>query len=339
MVYGGTVNIQGVTTGDAKDLRYIEGTGVGVTTTASSFSGNLMLVGSGAGYDLDSTTAAVYVKANLSTANRGDLTLVQIGGATKHGIIVSGATLTTSGAMNLIQSGGASNGIGIYVHSSSVLTAGTNMNLIQSGSVTSQGIYAQNATLTASGSLIFIQSGYGDSGIRLEATTMTTISDLSLLQTGAAYSSAGGIRFTATGTGVNQGVALTAGSNSFVTIKTNNKSFDIEHYDNFSVSGGKLRVDLVGPNGRLSSWMSGSKIIDPAKQFTLKALGMDVYYTSDFNFNYAKIDVGGGTFTFVNDRRTVTTDVTLTNSTNASTATFRLGSIKISPLGPIGRIG
>ncbi|MCX8501973.1 MAG: hypothetical protein ORO03_09820, partial [Alphaproteobacteria bacterium] len=329
VVYGGTVDIQGVTTGVAKDLRYIEGTGVGVTT-ASTFSGNLLLVGSGAGYDLDSTTAAVFVKANLSTANRGDLSLVQIGGATKHGIIVSGATLTTSGAMNLIQSGGASNGIGIYVHSSSVLTAGTTMNLIQSGSVTSVAIYAQNATLTASGSLILLQSGYANSAITLEATTMTTISDLSLLQTGAP-SSAGGISFKATGTGVNQGVALTAGSNSFVTLKTNNKSFSIEKYDNFSVSGGKLRIDLVGPTGRFSSWMNDVAIIDPANQFTLKALGMDVYYTSDFNFNSAKIDVGSGTFTFVNDRRTVTTAVTLSNSTNAQDSLNFWGPSKFAP--------
>ncbi|MCX8501422.1 MAG: hypothetical protein ORO03_06995, partial [Alphaproteobacteria bacterium] len=32
LVYGGTVDIQGISTGAAKDLRYIEGTGVGVTT-------------------------------------------------------------------------------------------------------------------------------------------------------------------------------------------------------------------------------------------------------------------------------------------------------------------
>ena len=127
VVYGGTVEIQGISTGAAKDLRYIEGTGVAVTipsgltaaTGGSLFSGNLTLVGSGAGITLSGgDTGGVVIKANLTTSNGGDLTLVQSGLVDEIGILAWESTLTAGGDLSLIQNGTLGDGYaGIHLYS------------------------------------------------------------------------------------------------------------------------------------------------------------------------------------------------------------------------------
>ena len=83
LVYGGAVSIDGVSTGAAQNLRYIEGADLAVTTD-SSFSGSLTLVGSG----MDSL--GVRITAGLRTSNGGDLNLVQIGTTLGSAIFVGG---------------------------------------------------------------------------------------------------------------------------------------------------------------------------------------------------------------------------------------------------------
>ncbi|MCX8501413.1 MAG: hypothetical protein ORO03_06950, partial [Alphaproteobacteria bacterium] len=91
VVYGSTVEIQGISTGAAKDLRYIEAAGITVGTSASSFSGRLTLLGHGGG---------VTVSAGLTAA--GDLTLQQDGDLPSgtNGITTT-ANLSSAGSIRL----------------------------------------------------------------------------------------------------------------------------------------------------------------------------------------------------------------------------------------------
>ncbi|MCX8500119.1 MAG: hypothetical protein ORO03_00240, partial [Alphaproteobacteria bacterium] len=264
-IYGGTVEIQGITTGSVRHLRSIEATGIAFTTGASSFNGPLSLVANGDGIDIDSTVAGVLIKANLSTSNGGDLSVVQKGSTTGNGILILSSILNAAGAMTLTQSGRA------------VL----------------DGIVINRSNLLAGG-------------------------NLSLLQTGTVGSTYNGIKLTAPGIAANQLVALAAGRNSFVTLKTNGQKLSLNQTDNFAVTRGKLRIDL-GAGTMVSS--------TPASPYTLNASGLEVYYTSAISGNSAKISVGSGSFTFVNDKRSVTGDMNMNDSSSVPEWGTGLGTL------------
>ena len=373
VVYGGTVSIQAVTdssTTGVNNLRYIEGSGVGLTYLsgsnawqgASTFSGSLMLVGNGAGIT-NSQSAGVLIKTHLNTSNGGDINLVQTGAATGGGIFGFYSTLTPGGALTMSQLGstgswglqfnnlivssglaftatqvGSAGGNGINVLDStltaatamtliqsgsatgdgfrvigSTLTAATVMSLIQSGNATGVGIRVDTSTLTAATAMTLIQSGNTQTGIYVISSKLTAGGDLSLLQTGTLRYDTG-IRFEAAGTGANQAVTLAAGNSNFVTLKTNNNYLYLYTNDNFAVTSGRVRIDL-GTGGIYSS-----------SNYTLKATGLDVFYTGSTTANSAKIAVGSGSFTFVNDKRSVTSAVSLTNTTTATEATNGWGA-------------
>ena len=64
----------------------------------------------------------------------------------------------------------------------------------------------------------------------------------------------------------------------------------------------------------------------PTGGYSLKANGLDVYYTGAITGHNATIVVGSGSFTFVNDRRQITSAVSLSNSTTATEATNGYGT-------------
>ena len=114
VVYGGTVALNGITTTSAaRNLRYIEGSGIGVTG-ASRFTGSLMLVGSGSGFTTtvgaDTVTAGIMVAADLSTGTVGDhtshLTMIQRGYSDGSGIEIANATVRAGGNLAIVQYGG-----------------------------------------------------------------------------------------------------------------------------------------------------------------------------------------------------------------------------------------
>ncbi|MCX8502149.1 MAG: filamentous hemagglutinin N-terminal domain-containing protein, partial [Alphaproteobacteria bacterium] len=282
LVYGGSVTIDGVTTGAARDLRYIEGADLSVTDQ-SSFTGSLTLVGSG----IDSL--GVRVTAGLRTGNGGDLSLVQIG-TTLGSAIFAGGQPTAAGALTLTQLG-SSGGRGISVSADLGLSAGGNLTLTQVGSAAFEGISVFQSSLNAGG-------------------------DLSVVLSGTAGSGWDGIALNSFGTGAAEVVAFAAGSDRLVTLKTFHQTLSMNGDDNYSVSGGKLRIDL-----------GKGAVISDAGAYSLKALGMAVYFTGATTGNSAKIAVGSGSFTFVNDRRSVTSAVTLTNSTTEADATSGWGSL------------
>ncbi|MCX8502246.1 MAG: hypothetical protein ORO03_11260, partial [Alphaproteobacteria bacterium] len=138
LVYGGTVSLvsivgEGVTPSAARQLRYIEGTGIAVTTNTSVFTGSLTLVSSGAGItDEQFGNAGILIKTDLTSINRGDLTLVQSGSATR-GIYVRNATVTSSGNLTMLQTGLAT-AAGIVLGNANV-TVDYDLSLLQSGKV------------------------------------------------------------------------------------------------------------------------------------------------------------------------------------------------------------
>ena len=171
------------------------------------------------------------------------------------------------------------------------------------------------ATLSADGALTLNQSGsVGDAGIRVRNASLKAVGDLSLVSSGTVGGSSAGIELRASGAADNQGVSLSAGSGNLLTLKTFGQRLNLQDADNFTVTSGKVRIDL-GSGGVTSS---GTTI--PTGGYSLKATGLDVYYSGATTGNNAKIAVGSGSFSFVNVKRG-SGNVTLTNSTTAADAT------------------
>ncbi|MCX8502138.1 MAG: hypothetical protein ORO03_10680, partial [Alphaproteobacteria bacterium] len=303
VVYGGTVDIQGISTGVAKDLRWIEGTGVGVTaasgltatTGASTFSGDLTLVGNGSGIVSGSYTVGVAITANLTTGNGGNLTLLQNGAASGYGILINSSILTAGGGLSLTQSGS------VFFHGihaqSATLSAGGAMSLTQSGNALQIGIYASTSNMSTDGAMTLTSSGSTVyNGIRSEMNTLTAGSDLTVLQTGTVGSGYDGIALYSSSTTGGANI-FSAGSSSVVNFKTNNQNLSLNRDNNFRVSGGKLRIDL-GTGVMISKNSLGAALAAGSGHFLI-ATGLEVYYTGATTGNSATIAVGSGSFTFV----------------------------------------
>ncbi|MCX8506638.1 MAG: hypothetical protein ORN98_08510, partial [Alphaproteobacteria bacterium] len=101
------------------------------------------------------------------------------------------------------------------------------------------------------------------------------------------------------------GATLDGGTGG-VSILTPGYNFDLNA--GLTVKGSFLRGDLG------SGKMTGNALA-PAGGYTLNAKNMDVYFTGKTTGNNATIDVGNGSFSFVNDKRSVTALTTLTSST------------------------
>ncbi|MCX8506706.1 MAG: hypothetical protein ORN98_08860 [Alphaproteobacteria bacterium] len=206
VIYGGSVELQGITAASAVgQLSYIEGAGIAVTS-ASVFNGALTLVSSGSGESVSSS------------------------GGTRHGFYIIGDLM--AGAIN---------------------DGKSNLTLTQSGVVTGSGIYIADSTLKAGGDIFLNQTGtVGSDGIYLS----------SLLA----------------------GQKFTAGANNWVKFKTNNQKLSLNNLDNFSVTSGKVRIDLgTGVGGRMSS------AVGAGGANGLNATGLDVYYTGASTGSNSKI--------------------------------------------------
>ena len=158
----------------------------------------------------------------------------------------------------------------------------------------------------------------GLNGIALDSSSLTAKADLSLLQSGTVGAVFDGISLSASDTGAGQGMSLAAGANSKVTIKTNNQKLSLNTSDNFAVTSGQVWINL-GTGAMVSKDLSSTVITVVAEQYTLKTLGLDVYYTGATTDNSAKINVGSGSFTRMIDNSSITAATTLGSSFTAPT--------------------
>ncbi|MDI9409389.1 MAG: filamentous hemagglutinin N-terminal domain-containing protein [Candidatus Pacebacteria bacterium] len=359
IVYGGTVDIEGVDSTAANpvaNLTYIEGTGVAVgglydsnSTSpdlsnivyfgkASQFAGALTLVASGAGFnygDIFKNIGITILKGlRIGSSSNSDLNLIQSGVADGfRGIQVYRSGLTAGGAINLVQTGSLTTdgAYGIY-GSYSTITAGGSLTLTQSGKATGLGVVFISSTMTAGGDISLNQSGRAKiNGIELQYVNLYATGDIGLHQKGMIDSVVEGIRFTSSnptgdGTGdLNTRIALIAGANRWVTIKTNDQKLSLNTNDFYTVNGGKMRIDL-GSGAMVSLISSRGSTVTSPQHFGFKAEGLDVYFTGATSGNSAQIRVGNGSLTFVTDLRSVTSAVTLDSSSTASTATIGWGT-------------
>ncbi|MCX8505454.1 MAG: hypothetical protein ORN98_02420, partial [Alphaproteobacteria bacterium] len=305
VVYGGTVDIQGITAASAVGkLNYIQGAGISVTDSASTFAGALTLVSNGSGVSAAGNNYGIYVGANLTTGIASDgtshLTLNQSGDVAGTGIYVT-ANTTSGGVMRLIQSGSAGY-FGISV-SGAVLESGGAMTLSQTGSAVATGILSDLSTLKSGAALTFTQSGSaGGIGISSQNSIWTTTGDILLNQSGTVGAGKDGIYLYVTAGNVQK---FTAGANNWVKFKTNNKDMSLNNYDNFQVLQGKVRIDLG------SAKLTGG--------YTLKAIDLAVSYQGATLDNNVTIDVGGGSFSYITDRSDVTGAI-LTGTTQLNDA-------------------
>ncbi|MCX8501999.1 MAG: hypothetical protein ORO03_09950, partial [Alphaproteobacteria bacterium] len=145
VVTGGAVSIDGVTTGAARQLRYIEGTGILVTHSASHFAGSLALVASG---------EAITVETEITTGQAGDR-------VSDLWLLQSGAVAATTSAIGL---------------AGATVVAGGDLTILQAGSTAGDGIAIVGSSLTAAGDLAVVQTGRigaTQGGIRLSSSAVS----------------------------------------------------------------------------------------------------------------------------------------------------------------------
>ncbi|MCX8501488.1 MAG: hypothetical protein ORO03_07330, partial [Alphaproteobacteria bacterium] len=304
--YGGAVTITGVTSASAAgSLRYIEGVGIGVLTTASAFNGSLTLVSNGAGINYNdnmlNVTRGIVIHVGLTVGSVGDgksdLSLVQQGNVAGAGVLV---------AANLL--------------------ARRDLSILASGTPSNSGIQATGFTLEAGRDISLVSSGKIGTGtnafaILLQSSILSATGSISLVQLGTA-SAEKGIQFNANAAA---GVSLTAGAGKTVSL-TAKSGITLVNTDNFVVSGAsRLELDL-GSSTMTSINSAGG--LATGSGHTLSASGMAVTYSGATTGNNATIAVGSGSFTFVSDKSAVTDLTTIGAST--SLADLGLGSVSYS---------
>ncbi|MCX8501386.1 MAG: filamentous hemagglutinin N-terminal domain-containing protein, partial [Alphaproteobacteria bacterium] len=286
VIFGGTVTINGVTSGAARDLSYIEATGIGLVTSASQFTSPLTLVANGGGITHSGSTAGIVIATNLTVGKAGDgfnsLTLNQTGAVTGSGIWIDSATVT----------------------------AGGNLSITQSGEVSGNGIGLNNSSLAAGG-------------------------DLSLTEAGQVGSGKAGLKLSATGTTPATGVSFAAGNGRWLTISTASNGMELSNADNFAFNSGRVRLDL-GAGRLFSTDASGSPLAPAATANSLLARDLELFYSGATSGNSARLVVTGGKFTFVNDRRSMTSAKTLDNGSTVADWGSGLGTLTSGTASPSG---
>ena len=177
------------------------------------------------------------------------------------------------------------------------------------------------------------------STVSISRSSLTAGLDLSILQSGTFAAKSYGIQLELNDK-INVRTALAAGSNRLVTLKTNDLPLSLLGNGEVRVSGGRLRIDLGSGSGALRSTRQGV-----GSQLKLNATGMDVFFTSRLTLlndtgssrdNDGTIILGSGKFTFVNDKRSVTSAKTLDNSSTSSDWGTGIGSFWSSTVSLIG---
>ena len=306
VVYGGTVEIQGIGTGGAKDLRYIEGTGIALTTAASAFSGSLVLVSSGSGITFtelgNQYTRGIQTNVSLTvgTANdgRSDLLMVQRGDVQGNGIHVNSANVTVGRDLLIVSQGTAYNRGVLFTSNILQLSVGRDATFVNSGNVTQphNGIYNGSRKISAGGGITFINSGMVGSsqvGVVFESNQLGTNEVSSV-----------------TGT-----VVKTNGQN--LVISKSSLTINAPGVEAFIVTGPKLTIDL-GSGKLLSLYVTNTPLAAPGN--TINAAGANVFFSGALTGHNTTIAVGSGSFTWVNDKSS-SGDVTLSGTTTATDAT------------------
>ncbi|MCX8500194.1 MAG: filamentous hemagglutinin N-terminal domain-containing protein, partial [Alphaproteobacteria bacterium] len=355
VVYGGTVIIDGVASGAARSLRYVEGTGVATQNQGSSFDGSLVLVASGSGISVSPggtvVLGGVVIGANLTTVatsgSAGDLTMLQTGTLKDQtgdiegrGVVIWGVTVAAGRNLTVVQSGKVLRE-GILFNSAVVKSVGA-MTVTQAGVSTGQsGIGIQFSTIQTVGAVSIVQSGQTGfegivfsqdtiaagwfnlkqsgiavrNGVFVVATTITSSRILSLVQSGVIGSGYDGIILSALGPEANKEIKLVSGGGYWLEFKTDNRSLQLANSDSFALGQGRVRIDL------------GTGAIKSLGGQSLKALGLSVYYTGAFSGNSAGIDVGSGSFTTVFDQRSQTSALSIDDTTSLSGWGTGLGTL------------
>ena len=321
------------------------GVGLGTLTSGTASPSGLTVITTGAAATINNQ-GVVYGGTLSITGVTADGT----GGANRltyieaSAIVLVNSTSNFSGGLTLVSSGGESSIVignitrtaGIMINNSSLTTGAvgdraSNLHLVQKGFSAGQGILVfANSSLRAGGNLLLTQLGTVQTdGIMVQASALTAGGDLGLLSYGITGNSNMGLVLSASGTATGQGVTLTGGGgSSWVSLSSLRRNLQLNGADNFTVAGGKLRLDLWGAALVSSGVVSGGSI--PIGGYSLKATDLEVYYTSAKTGNSAKIVVAGGSFTFVNDQRSnaaTAATVTLNSSSAATVWGTGLGSL------------
>ncbi|MCX8500378.1 MAG: hypothetical protein ORO03_01585, partial [Alphaproteobacteria bacterium] len=284
----------------------IEGVGVAVINTASAFSGSLALVSNGQGIDFLSVgnnqqrQKSIGIVAGLTVGavndGRSDLLLQQRAPHAQTAIEIFAPVTVGRDLTVLAESSSGQHGIFIKTYS---VTVGRNLTLVKHGNfgvaITIGGISLESVTISAGGTVSLVQTaGVGVGAIGIGVINISQTVSISAAQ-GISFKTAN-----AKLTLISHTVLITA-----------------------SLTSPRVRLDLG--SAPISS-IDGQGEVATTPGNTMNALGADVYLTSATSGNNATIAVGSGSFTLVNDKRTATAPVEITNTTTASEATNGWGA-------------
>ncbi|MCX8500639.1 MAG: hypothetical protein ORO03_02955, partial [Alphaproteobacteria bacterium] len=236
--------------------------------------------------------------------------------------------VTAGGSITMVQSGETGSG-GFLFNQGSSMVAGGSISLTASGKTRLSSLNLKDMTLTAAGNVTVTQTASATAttvfGIVIEKTNITAGGDITLSQLGTITVTGNeGIRFLSSTTGPADRSTLTAGANRAINLIAKS-GIKLGVVDNFAFAGASRLVMNLG-SSTITSFDAAGAALPAGSGLTLNAAGMAVFYTSATTGNNAKIAVGNGSFTFVNDKSSVTSDVTLTNTTTAADATNGWGT-------------
>ena len=256
-----------------------------VTIDAISATANGIGVGNWNGSDGVITVASAI--DSRGNSNSHSLTLL-------GSVIKFDANINLKGDLTLRQSGNTSD-YGLSFENCQVAVDG-NLVIEQTGSSTLFGIHLEGSTLTVGGDLSLIQTNTGrsgNSGIYLAASSLSATGNLSLIQNGTVGGANPGLSFFAQGNSADKGVILSAGSDKWVTIRSNSRNLRLGNQDQFVVKSGRVRLDLgtAAVESRIGPVPSGG--------YSLFVEGLDVYFTGDSSGGYFNLEIGSGSFTAV----------------------------------------
>ncbi|MCX8501090.1 MAG: filamentous hemagglutinin N-terminal domain-containing protein, partial [Alphaproteobacteria bacterium] len=225
----------------------------------------------------------------------GDLFVTQSGTVGFDGIKILNNDFRVKGSIFLEQSGVAG-AFGLHLDASS-LVAGNSIFVTQSGKSATKGIYLTGSSLTAGGDVSLVQTG----------TSSTAATD-------------GGI-FLVYHAANSKGVALTAGSNRWVSLKTNNSRLVLNGGDDFKVVAGKMRIDIgTSVIDSTAPDATGTTVQVAAPGYRLQASGVETYYTGATTGNLGQLLLGASNFIFVTNNRSTTSQTTIGSATVLPTA-------------------
>ena len=319
LIYGGTVELNGVINGVANRLFVIEAEGISVTA-ASEFRHSLTLISVGAGIANNNTNVGILIKANLAIGSKdnppSNLSLRQSGEVTGDGIVIQSSIVSTTGSL-LIEQTQSLLGSGLLIQDST-LTLGKDFILDQKTSYGTDGVSIQNLSLTTGGALRFnlqfdqgSQFSVGGNGIEINNSNFTIGKQMEIIHRGAVGRNGINLidsKFKTGDSVILSHAGFSAGDGLFLREIDIHSGADLSLLQNGIVADGfsGIRFEAIDfkerKNAHGVTLHGGSSDANWITLYSRARVGLTLARFDNFDLNTAKIRIDLGTGTMRTDR-------------------------------------